>query len=105
VHGYARLREHILRKSGASVRSRRFIWMKSLLGIVGGCIALGIVMSSLNVLWVLPLASLSISFLIWVFVLIQRNPNFSRTVRSTSWAYLILAGYCAWRIWYLLYRL
>jgi hypothetical protein len=101
IEHYSELRQWVLDRTKAPVRLRRFIWLPFIIGAVCGGIILNFVLTSLDVGWVLPLASLSISGLVWIFVLIQRNPNFSRTIRGTSWAYLALAALCVWRIWFL----
>jgi hypothetical protein len=105
VEHYAELHRLILDRSKAPVRLRRFIWLPSIIGAICGGVILNFVLTSFDMPWLLPFASVSISGLVWIFVLIQRNPNFSRTMRSTSWCYLALAGLCAWRIWYILHRM
>lgn len=102
---YAELRKQVLERSNAPVRLRRFIWLPLIVGAVCGGIILTFVLTSFDLPWLLPFASLSISGLVWIFVLIQRNPNFSQSTRSTSWCYLALAGLCAWRIWFLMHRM
>jgi len=105
IEHYAELRKQVFEKSKARVRLRRFIWLPSVIGAVCGGIILNFVLTGFDMPWLLPFASISISGLVWIFVLIQRNPNFSRTMRSTSWCYLALAGLCAWRIWYILHHM
>jgi hypothetical protein len=105
IERYEELRKRIFERSNAPVRLRRFIWLPSVIGAISGGVILNFVLTSFDVPWLLPFASVSISGLVWIFVLIQRNPNFSRTIRSTSWCYLGLAGLCAWRIWYILHRM
>lgn len=105
IEHYDELRRLIFANSKAPVRLRRFIWLPSIVGAVCGGLILNFVLTSFDMPWLMPLASISISGLVWIFVLIQRNPNFSRTMRSTSWCYLALAGLCAWRIWHVLHRM
>lgn len=105
IEHYADLRKQVFERSKAPVRLRRFIWLPLIVGAICGGIILNFVLTSFDMPWLLPFASVSISGLVWIFVLIQRNPNFSQTTRSTSWCYLALAGLCAWRIWYLMHRM
>jgi len=101
IENYSTLRARLIAASRAPVRVRKYVWAKAILGALAAGAAVAVVLRSWHFEWVMPIASLAIAFFVWVFVLIQRSPNSSRTVRSTSWAYLALAALCAWRIWYL----
>ncbi len=47
---------------------------------------------------VLPLAACVTALLVWLFIYMQRSPNFTRRSKRFSWAYLLFAGICVLRV-------
>jgi hypothetical protein len=66
--------------------------------------AIGVV-AYMTMLWsrspqiVLPVGTVVIGMLLWLFVFMQRSPNVSRRNKRTAWLYLFMVLLCAYKIW------